>query len=158
MSRQLLHWQNRNLQTICHMLFTMNYSVIKYLKGHLRCASMIRRVIKRNSSVLARADGVFIASVVVLLQKFIHNSRNPIFAEFQQIFRIRVLRIVDLWQFPSNGLAKKPRKFLTCPAVRLMAVEFTWEFPRSEHELLSVERDHKRGLETPDPPERSNTR
>lgn len=116
MSRQLLHWQNRNLQTICHMLFTMNYSFIKYLKGHLRCASMIRRVIKRNSSVLARADGVFIASVVVLLQKFIHNSRNPIFAGFQQIFRIRVLRIADLWQFPSNGLAKKPRKIphLSC--------------------------------------------
>lgn len=58
------------------MLFTMNYSFIKYLKGHLRCASMIRTVIKINSSVLARADGVFIASVVVLLQKFIQLQKS----------------------------------------------------------------------------------
>lgn len=43
----------------------MNYLVIKYLKGYLCCVLMIWRVIKRNSSVLVRVDGVFIVLVVV---------------------------------------------------------------------------------------------
>lgn len=124
------------------MKFTDNLSCVVYdellshkYNGHLRCASVIRSVIKINSSVLTRADGVFIASVVVFLQKFIHNSRNPIFAELQQIFRIRVFLIEDLCQLFSDGLAKKPReKFLTCPALRLAAVDFyVTGFTRSVH-------------------------
>ena len=108
MSRQLLQWLNPR--------FTDNLSCVVYrellshkiLKGHLPCASAIRSVIKIDSTALTRADGVFIASVVAFLQKFPHNSRNPIFAELQLIFRIRVF-LTDLWQFPSNGLvAEKP--------------------------------------------------
>ena len=116
MSRQLLQWLNPR--------FTDNLSCVVYrellshkiLKGHLPCASAIRSVIKIDSTALTRADGVFIASVVAFLQKFLHNSRNPIFAQLQPIFRIRVF-LTDLWQFPSNGLvAEKPSgKFLTCP-------------------------------------------
>ena len=97
----------------------MYYSVIKYLKGHLPCASMILSVIKIDSSVLARADGVFIASVAVFVQKFLPNSRNPIFAELRQIF---LDLCVPYSRFVTVPLKRRGEKFLTCPAVRLEAV------------------------------------
>lgn len=108
MSRQLLQWLNPRFTDNLSCVIYRELLSHKILKGHLPCASAIRSVIKIDSTALTRADGVFIASVVAFLQKFLHNFRNPIFAELQPIFWIRVF-LTDLWQFPSNGLVvEKP--------------------------------------------------
>ena len=127
----------------------MYYSVIKYLKGHLPCASMIRSVIKIDS----RADGVFIASVAVFVQKFIHNSRNPIFAELRQIF---LDLCVSYSRFVTVPLKRRGKKFLTCPAVRLEAVGVRQI--RAQITISGIESNKKEDWKLPVHQERSNAR